>query len=102
MDLNIHLNDVTLMLSNRLNHTNGKIQIGVKYAIYFNNLLTFLIAGSFVASGKLTLEDAIGIALHKNFNFLKDTSQLEGFESNVQAAYGNFLPTWCQCKLAME
>ncbi len=42
---------------------------------------------------KLTLDDAIGIALHKNSTFLKSASQIEGFESGVQAAYGNFLPT---------
>jgi len=55
--------------------------------------LTFLLAGSSLPQEKLTLEDAIGIALHKNSTFLKSTSQIEGFESNVQAAYGNFLPT---------
>ncbi|MFI5236704.1 MAG: TolC family protein [Ignavibacteriales bacterium] len=42
---------------------------------------------------KLTLDEAIGIALHQNSTYLKSTSQIEGYESSVQAAYGNFLPT---------
>jgi outer membrane protein len=42
---------------------------------------------------KLTLDQAIGIALHKNSTFLKSSSQIDGFKSGVQAAYGNFLPT---------
>jgi outer membrane protein len=42
---------------------------------------------------KLTLDRAIGIALHKNSTFLKSSSQIDGFKSGVQAAYGNFLPT---------
>jgi outer membrane protein len=54
---------------------------------------TFLIAGSSLPQEKLTLENAIGIALHKNSTYLKSASQLKGFESNVQASYGNFLPT---------
>ena len=42
---------------------------------------------------RLTLEKAIGIALHKNSTLLKNTDQIQGYESSVQAAYGNFLPT---------
>jgi outer membrane protein len=42
---------------------------------------------------KLTLENAIGIALHKNSDYLKSSSQIERFESGVQAAYGQLLPT---------
>ena len=42
---------------------------------------------------KLTLEKAIGIALHKNSTLLKNTDQIQGYKSSVQAAYGNFLPT---------
>jgi outer membrane protein len=42
---------------------------------------------------KLTLEEAINIALHKNSSLLTTTNNLESFESNVQAAWGNFLPT---------
>jgi outer membrane protein TolC len=54
---------------------------------------TFLFSTTILPQEKLTLEDAIGIALHKNSTFLKSASQIEGFESGVQAAYGNFLPT---------
>jgi outer membrane protein len=56
-------------------------------------LCTFFLSTTIIPQEKLTLEDAIGIALHKNSTFLKSASQIEGFESNVQAAYGNFLPT---------
>ena len=55
--------------------------------------LTFSIAGSFNAQEKLTLEKAISIALHKNSTLLISSSQLEGYKSGVQAAWGNFLPT---------
>ena len=56
-------------------------------------LCTFLFSTTILPQEKLTLDDAIGIALHKNSTFLKSASQIEGFESGVQAAYGNFLPT---------
>lgn len=46
-----------------------------------------------MAQEELTLDKAIGIALHKNSTLLKSSSQIEGYESSVQAAYGNFLPT---------
>ena len=56
-------------------------------------LCTFFLSTTTKPQEKLTLEDAIGIALHKNSTFLKSSSQIGGFESGVQAAYGNFLPT---------
>jgi outer membrane protein len=46
-----------------------------------------------MAQDELTLDKAIGIALHKNSTLLKSSNQIEGYESSVQAAYGNFLPT---------
>lgn len=50
---------------------------------------------SFTGYGQeeLTLNDAIQIALHKNSSLQRSYNGLEGFESNVQASYGNFLPT---------
>ena len=50
---------------------------------------------SFMGYGQeeLTLNDAIQIALHKNSSLQRSYNGLEGFESNVQASYGNFLPT---------
>ncbi len=50
---------------------------------------------SFTGYGQeeLTLDDAIQIALHKNSSLQKSVIGIEGFESNVQASYGNFLPT---------
>jgi len=56
-------------------------------------LFTILIQASVIPQEKLTLDRAIGIALHKNSTFLKSSSQIDGFKSGVQAAYGNFLPT---------
>ena len=60
-----------------------------------NTLILFIILVSvnIIAQDKLTLDKAIGIALHKNSTLLKSSSQIEGYESGVQAAYGNFLPT---------
>lgn len=55
--------------------------------------LTILISSNSISQEKMTLEDAIGIALHKNSTLLKSSSQIDGFKSGVQAAYGNFLPT---------
>jgi outer membrane protein len=56
-------------------------------------LFTILINTIILPQEKLTLDRAIGIALHKNSTFLKSSSQIDGFKSGVQAAYGNFLPT---------
>lgn len=55
--------------------------------------LTILISFNSSAQEKMTIENAIGIALHKNSSLLKSSSQIDGFKSGVQAAYGNFLPT---------
>ena len=41
----------------------------------------------------LTLDDAIQIGMHKNSSLQKSVIGLEGYESNLQASYGNFLPT---------
>jgi len=58
-------------------------------------ILIFFIVISLTAYGQdeLTLDEAIQIALHKNSTLQKSINGLEGFESNVQASYGNFLPT---------
>lgn len=61
-------------------------------SIFIILISIFLINNTF-AQEKLTLENAIGIALHKNSTLLKSESQIEGYESGVQAAYGNLLPT---------
>jgi outer membrane protein len=56
-------------------------------------LCTFLFSTTILPQEKLTLENAIGIALHKNSTLLKSSNQIDRFESGVQAAWGNFLPT---------
>ncbi|UCH65227.1 MAG: TolC family protein [Ignavibacterium sp.] len=55
-------------------------------------ILTFFTV-TIQAQEDLTLDKAIQIALHKNPTLLKSINSLDGFESNVQAATGNFLPT---------
>jgi outer membrane protein len=57
-------------------------------------LLLFLtISVTGYSQEELTLDDAIQIAMHKNSTLQKSLNVLESFESNVQASYGNFLPT---------
>jgi len=56
--------------------------------------LTFLFTASITAQEKLTLEKAISIALNKNTTLLKSTNRLESFNSGVQSAYGNLLPSF--------
>ena len=56
-------------------------------------LFTVLFSTYILPQEKLTLEKAIGTALHKNSTFLKSSNQIDRFESGVQAAWGNFLPT---------
>jgi len=56
-------------------------------------LLIFTFSINNMAQEELTLDKAIGIALHKNSTLLKSSNQIQGYESSVQAAYGNFLPT---------
>jgi len=56
-------------------------------------LFTVLFSAYIVPQEKLTLEKSISIALHKNSTLLKSSNEIERFESGLQAAYGNFLPT---------
>jgi outer membrane protein len=56
-------------------------------------MLLLTISINISAQEKLTLEKAIGIALHKNTTLLKSSNQISSYESGVQAAWGNFLPT---------
>ena len=81
------------MLSNCLILTKGKNQPEKRMRSTILILFITLLSTNIIAQEKLTLEKAIGIALHKNSTLLKSSSQIEGYESGVQAAYGNFLPT---------
>ncbi|MBT8378974.1 MAG: TolC family protein [Ignavibacteria bacterium] len=45
------------------------------------------------SQARLALDEAINIALHKNSFLLTATNNLESVESNLQAAWGNFLPS---------
>ena len=56
-------------------------------------LLSILLSASTIAQDILTLEKAIGIALHKNSTLLISSNQIDSYKSGVQSAWGNFLPT---------
>ena len=56
-------------------------------------LLFVVISITGYSQEQLTLDDAIQIALHKNSTLQKSVNGLEGYESNVLASYGNFLPS---------
>lgn len=56
-------------------------------------LLAAFVPISGFAQEELTLQKAIQIALHKNSSLQKNENNISSFESNVQTAYGNFLPT---------
>jgi outer membrane protein len=56
-------------------------------------ILLFVFSFTVYAQEELTLTEAIQIALHKNSSLQKNVNGLEGFESNVKASYGNFMPT---------
>lgn len=56
-------------------------------------LLTIILSVSVFAQEELTLTKAIEIALHKNSSLQKGVNGIDSYESNVLAAYGNFLPT---------
>lgn len=60
---------------------------------YILILFITILTSNIIPQEKLTLENAIGIALHKNSTLLKSESQIKGYESGLQTAYGNFLPT---------
>ncbi len=41
---------------------------------------------------ELSLKGAINIALHRNTTLLKNTNEIQSYESGLKASYGNFLP----------
>ena len=62
-------------------------------SIIVTTLILIIISVTSFAQQQLTLNDAIQIALHKNSTLQKNMNNLETFESGVQSAWGNFLPT---------
>ncbi len=55
-------------------------------------ILTLLLNTYNFAQTKLTLNDAIKIALQKNSNVVKFSNNLEADKSSIKSSYGNFLP----------
>ncbi|MGQ9644148.1 MAG: TolC family protein, partial [Ignavibacterium sp.] len=56
-------------------------------------LLMILLSGLSLAQTKITLNDAIQIALQKNTTLNQTENNISSQESAVTAAYGNFLPS---------
>ncbi|MEO8399102.1 MAG: TolC family protein, partial [Ignavibacteriaceae bacterium] len=56
-------------------------------------IITFLISFGTFAQKLLTLDGAIKIALQRNSTLKKTENNISTFESNLKAAYGNFLPS---------
>lgn len=56
-------------------------------------LLLILVSFTGFAQQKLTLSESIRIALHKNSDLQKTAYGIKGYEWNVMASYGKFLPT---------
>jgi outer membrane protein len=56
-------------------------------------ILFFLLSFVVYAQEELTLVKSIQIALHKNSSLQKSVNGIGGYESDVLASYGNFLPT---------
>jgi outer membrane protein len=55
-------------------------------------LLLLVFSISINAQSKLTLDDAIKIALQKNTSVIKSINNIEADKSNIKSSYGNFLP----------
>lgn len=62
---------------------------------YFSLILIIAISisSTVIAQKKLTLEDAISIALQRNSTLAKSYNNLMGNKSDVKSAYGGFLPS---------
>lgn len=55
-------------------------------------LLAIIYNSNNYAQQKLTLSDAITIALHQNTNLIKSQNNLQLNSSAIKSAYGNLLP----------
>ncbi len=56
-------------------------------------LTILLFTGPLFSQQKLTLNDAVSIALQKNSNLIKSKNSLSADEKSLKSAYGNLLPT---------
>lgn len=55
-------------------------------------IICLLITGGIFAQKKLSLQDAVTIALNRNINVIKTQNSLATYKANVKTAYGSFLP----------
>ncbi len=61
--------------------------------VFFSSIFLILFISNNFAQNQLTLQDAIKIALQKNSGLTKTENEVSRDESNLDAAYGRFLPT---------
>lgn len=61
--------------------------------LIFSTFFLIILFSNNFAQNNLTLQDAIKIALQKNSGLTKTENELSRNESNLDAAYGRFLPT---------
>ncbi len=59
---------------------------------YLALLMLVMFSGSVLAQTKITLDEAIKIALQRNSNLIKSENSLEGNKAGVKSAYGDLLP----------
>jgi outer membrane protein len=61
--------------------------------IFFSSFIIILLSVSGYSQKLLTLEEAVNIALQRNTLLQKSVNNIDSYQSNVKAAYGNLLPT---------
>lgn len=61
--------------------------------LFISSIFLILFISNNFAQNELTLQDAIKIALQKNSGLTKTENEVSRNESNLDAAYGRFLPT---------
>ncbi len=63
-----------------------------KYFVFF--LMLFVSVGTLSAKKKLTLKEAISIALQKNTTLIKSSNNLESTKAGIKNSYGKLLPNF--------
>lgn len=56
-------------------------------------IITLLASSSLFAQKKLTLEEAVSIALQRNTSLIKSKNNLSASEAQLRSAYGDLLPS---------
>ncbi|MGD8781191.1 MAG: TolC family protein [Ignavibacteria bacterium] len=56
-------------------------------------IIMFVFSTNIYAQRKITLDEAVSIALNQNTDILKSQNSLNTYKAGIKSAYGNFLPT---------